>query len=83
MAIATTAYINLELLLEEVVVLLEAAVLVACGFLFFDIESARASSAAPRSALDTASSGAPLVVTENCPPLRSLCLRLSEGRQRP
>ena len=40
MAIATTAYINLELL-EEVVVLLEAAVLVACGFLFFDIESAR------------------------------------------
>ena len=40
MAIATTACINLELL-EEVVVLLEA-VLVACGFLFFDIESARA-----------------------------------------
>ena len=46
MAIATTAYINLELLLEEVVVLLEAAVLVACGFLFFDIESARVSSGA-------------------------------------
>ena len=41
MAIATTAYTNLELL-EEAVVLLEAAVLVACGFLFFDIESARA-----------------------------------------
>ena len=41
MAIATTACINLELL-EEVVVLLEA-VLVACGFLFFDIESAYAS----------------------------------------
>ena len=43
MAIATTAYINLELLLEEVVVLLEAGGLVACGFLFFDIESAYAS----------------------------------------
>ncbi len=42
MAIATTAYINLELL--EVVVL-EAAVLAACGFLFFDIE--RRSCAAP------------------------------------
>ena len=56
MAIATTAYINLELLLEEVVVLLEA-VLVACGFLFFDIESAwRAAKAMP---LDTASFGAP------------------------
>ena len=40
MAIATTAYTNLELL-EEAVVLLEAAVLVACGFLFFDIERVR------------------------------------------
>ena len=81
MAIATTAYTNLELL-EEAVVLLEAAVLVACGFLFFDIERVR-ERRARFDAQDTASFGAPLVVTENCPPLRSLCLRLSEGRERP
>ena len=82
MAIATTAYINLELLVV-VVLLLEAAVLVACGFLFFDISAC--ASKAPRrlDAQDTASFGAPLVLTENCPPLRSLCLRLSEGRERP